>query len=477
MYDSLRTPRERTMPPCELVRGLRTLSSMTSASLPYTPSLPFVGMLPRVARVGMIDVQLEERTKHGDIFGLELGPRRVAILSHPDHFRHVLKINRDNYVKLQSYDILRPLIGDGLVTSNGEKWAKNRRLANPAFLRSNVERLVPMMAAATIRAVDRWRRRRDPHAPLDMDAEMTRLTLEAAAATLFDVDLSDDSDRSQAAFRDALHRMSQRSNQVVPLPMWLPTPENLRLRRSLRTLEAVLADLIAHGKNEREPKPTLIHQLLHAVDSVTGESHTPLELRDEAMTMIFAGHETMATTAMWGWNLIAGDREVFERLREESVRVLGDRLPTIEDVDALVYTRMVLDEILRIRNPVWSIGRDALAEDSIDGYRIEAGQCVVPSIYLLHRHPEFWDDPERFDPERFAPGRSERRHPFQYLPFSGGQRYCIGNNFALAEGVVILSLIARQCRLEMIDPTPVRPIAEITIRPHRKMLMRPSYLS
>jgi cytochrome P450 len=447
-----------------------------SAALPMTPGLPFIGSLARVGRKGLIDVMMEDWTRYGDVYGLRLGPKTVVSLTRPEHFRHVLKTRRDNYVKHESYDILRVLIGDGLVTSNGEKWAKNRRLANPAFLRTNVERLVPLMSTAAARAVERWRRRPDPHAPLDMAVEMTRLTLEVAASTLFDVDLSDESDRSQEAFGDALHRMSQRSNRIFPTPMWIPTPNNLRLRRSLRLLEDVLADLIQHGRDEPETKATLIHQLLHAVDPETGEAHTPEELRDEAMTMIFAGHETMATSTMWGWNLISDRPDVFERLHAESERVLGDRMPNVSDLPKLVYTKMVFDEILRVRNPVWSIGRDALAPDEIDGFPIEAGQGVMPSIYMLHRHPEFWDRPEEFDPERFAPGSDQRRHPFQYLPFSGGPRYCIGNNFAIAEGQVIMSVIARRCRLEMIDPSPVRPIAEITIRPHRPMWMRPAFL-
>ncbi len=449
---------------------------MGSAAVPMTPGLPLLGALPRIGRKGILEVMLEDWKAHGDVFGLPMGPRTVVAITHPDHFRHVLKTRRDNYVKLASYDVLRPLIGDGLVTSNGEKWGKNRRLANPAFLRSNVERLVPLMSAAAMRAVDRWRRRPDPHAPLDMAVEMTRLTLEVAASTLFDVDLTDASNRSQEAFADALHRLSQRSNQVFPTPMWVPTPNNVRLRRSLRLLEGVLADLIQHGKDDREIKATLIHQLLHAVDPETGEAHTPGELRDEAMTMIFAGHETMATSTMWGWNLLSGRRDVFERLHEESARVLGGRTPTIEDLTKLEYTKMVLDEILRLRNPVWAIGRDAIDADEIGGIPVAPGQGVTPAIYLLHRHPEFWDRPEEFDPERFAPGKAERRHPFQYLPFSGGARYCIGNNFALAEGQVILAVLAGRCRLEMIDPSPVRPMAEITIRPHRPMLMRPKFL-
>jgi len=305
---------------------------------------------------------------------------------------------------------------------------------------------------------------------------MTRLTLEVVAATLFDIDLSDDSDRSQRAFNDALHRMSQRSNQIFPPPMWLPTPNNIRLRRSLRMLEAVIQDIIAKGREEQEAKPTLIHQLLHAVDSVSGESHSPGELRDEVMTMVFAGHETMATTLMWGWNLLADQGEVVARMREESERVLGGRMPTLDDVAKLEYTKMVVDEILRVRNPVWAIGRDPVTPDTVGGVDVAPGEGVTMAIYLLHRHPEFWDRPDAFDPERFAPGKSEGRHPFQYLPFSGGPRYCIGNNFALAEAQVVMSLLVQRVRFDMVDPSPVHPVAEITIRPHRTLWMRPTFL-
>ena len=446
--------------------------------LPMSPGLPLLGHLPRVARDGILKFLLDEGERHGDVFGLQLGSRRSVCVSHPEHFRHVLKSNRDNYLKLGSYDVLRPLLGDGLVTSNGDQWAKNRRLADPAFRRKKISALLPVMASCTDAAIERWRSRDEPEAPLDLGIEMTKLTLEIVSGTLFGVDLNDKRDRSAEVFRDALHRMSERSNRVVPIPNWLPTPDNLRLKRALRTLDETVREIVEEGScGDAGERPTLVHQLIHAVDPQSGRGFSPTELRDEAMTMVFAGHETMATTLMWGWHLLSEQPEVVARMRQEADSVFGDRHPDIEDLASLEYTGMVIDEILRLRNPVWAIGRDAVEADEVGSAPVRAGDGVTLSIYQLHRHPEFWERPEEFSPERFAPGVERHRHPFQYLPFSGGARFCIGRSFALAEAKVLFSMLSQRVRFEPVDDSVVEPIAEITIRPSRPIVMRPRYLS
>jgi cytochrome P450 len=293
---------------------------------------------------------------------------------------------------------------------------------------------------------------------------MMRLTLEIVAQTLFGQPMGSRSSVSADAFAQAMEVLSDRGNLPFSLPQSLPTPGNRRLRRSLRALDELVFGIIAQART-RAGHPSLMGMLMESRDAETGEGLGDRELRDEVITLLFAGHETTALLLTWGFTLLGRHPEIVVRMRDEVAAVLGSRVPTAEDLPRLVYLRQVIDEILRLRGPVWALGRDVVADDEICGVRVRAGEIVMPLNFLTHRHPAFWEDPDRFDPDRFSAERSRGRHPWAYLPFSAGPRMCIGNLFTIAEAQVILAMLLQRCDLELTTLKPARARPLMTLRP------------
>lgn len=428
---------------------------------------PVVGNLPEIAHRGMLEFLQREWRKHGDVFRLRLGPRNVLVVAHPDGVERVLGSGRENYVKGSTYDAVRLLTGAGLLTMEGDAWRARRRLENPAFHRESIKKFVSTMAQVTREAIAAWRWRLPNGGVFDAHHEMMRLTLEVVAATLFGQRLGEDTgDSSGRAFGEALGLVSERGNAPVQIPLRIPTPANLRFRRALRTLDDAVYDVIKKARAAGpEAAPTLLGMLLQSRDADTGAGLTDQELRNEVLTLFLAGHETTALLMTWGFTLLARQPAVVARMRDEVSAVLGDREPTAEDVPKLVYVRQVVDEILRLRPPAWVTARDAVKPDAIRGIRVEEGDMVMAAIYLTHRHPDFWEHPERFDPDRFAPEKAKGRHHWAYLPFSLGPRICIGNVFSLTEAVVLFSMLLQRIEFSMLDPDAVRMEPTVTLRP------------
>lgn len=445
-----------------------TMETMTAREAPQGKPLPWVGHLLHLAHYGMYDFLLKEQRARGDYFRLTLGPQRMFVIAHPDGIERVLGSNRDNYIKQKSYDSMRMLTGDGLLTMEGDPWRSRRRLANPAFHRESIRRFVGSISSISREALAAWRWRIPNGGTLDLHHEMMLLTLEVVAETLFGQRMGEAAgDTSGRAFSEALKMLSERGNTGVRLPLHIPTPANLRFRQILQTLDEEVYRILGNAKKESDPHavPTLVHMLLQARDEDTGKGLTDRELRNELMTLFLAGHETTALLLTWLFTLLCQHPSVIERAEAEVDAVLGDRSPTAEDVPKLVYLRQIVDEALRLRPPAWSIARDTLADDVIGGFQVRSGDVVLPAIYLVHRHPDFWSNPERFDPERFSPERTKSRHHFSYLPFSLGPRICIGNIFALTEATVMLATLIQQVRITMDDPRSIQMNAGITLRP------------
>jgi cytochrome P450 len=420
-----------------------------------------------VARHGMLEYLRRQWLRHGDIFRVSLGAKKVVAVVHPDAIEHVLIENRDVYVKGATYDAIRVLTGQGLLTLEGDAWRKRRRLAQPAFHRERLNQLVAAMVGITGETLSEWRARIGPGVAVDAHAEMMRLTLEIVGATLLGLRFGRaTTDGSARAFGDALELLSVRSNSPVALPLGWPTPGNLRLRRALGFVDTMVQDVIRGARaQDSRAAPTLLGMLLDARDQDTGETLTDRELRDEVVTLVLAGHETTALLLSWGFTLLGRHPQIVRRMRAEVDEVLGDRPPSADDLPKLVYTGWVVDEILRLRAPVWAVARDVARDDRINGFAVHAGETVLPLVYLTHRHPGFWDDAEHFDPERFRPERKEGRHRGAYLPFSTGPRICIGNVFTLMEAKILLAMILQQADIELARLLPVPEQPAMTMRP------------
>jgi cytochrome P450 len=389
--------------------------------------------------------------QYGDVVHLWLGgPYNGYLLAHPDHVKHVLQDANRNYPK-HPYNIskLKSTLGEGLLTSHGDYWLRQRRLMQPAFHRQRLTSLGTMMTDATLAMLAGWEKRPDRSAYFDVASELMHLTLTIIARAMFSADVTSvvgDVERSVAV---TLADSMRRTQSYVDIPRWVPTHNNRAWLNARGVLDAIVYRFIGERRRSGIQRDDLLTMLLETRDEDTGESMTDEQIRDEVMTIFIAGHETTAVNLTWTFFLLSRHPESNRRLKDELDRVLGGRPPTVADLANLPYLRMVVDESMRLYPPAWALSRLPLVDDEIGGFHIPPRVNVFLSPYVTHRHPEFWENPEGFDPERFSPGRSAGRPRYAFFPFGGGPRMCIGNNFALMEAQLILATIAQRYRLDL----------------------------
>jgi cytochrome P450 len=301
---------------------------------------------------------------------------------------------------------------------------------------------------------------------------MMRVTLEIVAKALFDADVSGDSADASAAMETVLRCFTARVSKLFRLPEVVPTPVNLRLRRAVRRLDGIVFDMIARRRKSGEDRGDLLSMLLHAQDEDDGGQMTDRQLRDEAMTLFMAGHETTANTLAWAWYLLSIHPEVEARLHAEIDRVLKGRAPMLADLPRMPFAEHVISETLRLYPTVWLLGREAIEPTEVGGYRISVGTTVYMSQWVVHRDPRFFDDPLSFRPERWEDGLAKRIPRYAYFPFGGGPRICIGNSFAMMEAVLLLTTIAQCYRLRLVEGAAVKPLPTMTLRADGGIPMR-----
>ncbi len=408
----------------------------------------------------------EARSRYGDVVRFRsIGRFHWILLAHPADIEHVLRVNHQNYVKGLFSHVLKLLLGEGLLTSEGSFWLRQRRLAQPAFHRKRLAALGTITTRAAEAMLRSWELYARKAQPFDVNGEMMPLTLRIVGEALFSADVSGDADTVREALTVALEHVDYRSYSLFALPERVPTPRNRRFIRARRLLDEVVLKLIEERRRSGEDAGDLLSMLLLARDEETGESMSDAQLRDEVMTILLAGHETTANALSWAWYLLAQNPEAEQKLHAELADVLGGRTPSLDDLPRLPYTRMVIDETLRLYPPAWGIARQPIADDEIRGYRLPAGVPVFLSQYVTHRHPDFWEQPDLFDPDRWRPERSAGRPSFAYFPFGGGPRLCIGNNFALMEAQLVLATVAQRFRLRVARNFPVALRPLVTLRP------------
>ncbi len=410
---------------------------------------------------------------YGDVLRLRIwGLPPIFMLSRPEHIRHVLQENSRNYTKGEIVAKIKVVLGEGLFTSEGDRWRRQRRLAQPAFHRQRVQGFADLMVEATDIALCRWQEHVRAGDAIDVMEEMSRLTLTVVGRALFGVDLGDQAGTVGPALLIALEELTRRVLNPFSLPMALPTPAHLRLRRATRELDRVVFDIIERRGAIRGVGADLLSMLMEARDADTGEGMSSRQLRDEVMTFVLAGHETTAVTLAWALHLLARNPDVTERLRAEVHATFGDGRLGVADLGQLGLTRRVIEETLRLYPPVPALQRQAIAMDEIDGMTIPPRAFVFLCPYATHRNGELWPDPERFDPDRFLPERAEDRPRFAYLPFGAGPRICIGNEFALMEAQIVLAMLMRRFRFEPVAGRPVESEVRLTLRPKSGVWMR-----
>ena len=403
--------------------------------------------------------------EYGDVVSYQMAHLiRVILFAHPDHVKHIMVDHPTRYTKGPQLKNAEPLLGKGLLLAEGPLWKRQRRLAQPAFHRERINGLVDQMAKATSDLLRRWDAM-PQGTVVDMGAEMMRLTLAIVARTLFSSDVTGETEALGAAITTAMHETNKRVLSLNPLKLFLPTRANREFNRALAVLDRAVLGIIEARRRDANPPQDLLSMLMAARDEDTGEAMSDRQLRDEVMTLFLAGHETTANALTWTSWLLDRNPEVVERMRAEVDAVVGDRDPTAQDVRKLEYIGRVFEEGMRLYPPAWVIGRFVEEADEIGGYAVPKGSIVAVSPWVTHRHPAFWEDPERFDPDRFLPERSAKRPKLAYFPFGAGQRMCIGNTFAVMEGQLILAMLVRRYRFTSATGKAPVPIPLITLRP------------
>ncbi|HEX7736155.1 MAG TPA: cytochrome P450 [Ktedonobacteraceae bacterium] len=442
-------------------------STSTAVPGPRTPCGPRGHLLlghVRELQHDALNFYISLARDYGDVARVRLLSRTTYVVSHPDGIRQILQKQHLNYDrKVFLFQPLRPFLGNGLSLSDGALWRQQRRLMQPAFHRQRITSLATQMTAAITALFQRWESRSNHDEPLNLHQEMMRLTLCIAGLTLFGLDLSDEHNPVGRAFQTMVHALAEYVFFPFP-PLGMPTPRNRRIRAALRTLDTLVHDLVRQRREQRTDMGDLLSMLLLAQDE-EGQGMSDQQLRDEIMALLFAGHETTANTLTWACSLLAAHPESQHRLFEEVETVLQGEPPTVEHLSRLVYTRMVLDETLRLYPSSFALVRRTRADETIRGYRIPARHIVWTNIYAAHHDPAYWEQPEVFDPERFSPDHQAQGVREAYFPFGGGPHLCIGNSFALMEGQLVLAMLAQSYRLQLASGQTVEPMGNLTIRP------------
>lgn len=415
---------------------------------------------------------LRAHAEYGDLVQFQLGPQRYWLLSDPEAIRRVLVENAKAYVKSPNYVGLKLALGEGLVTSEGELWKRQRRLASPAFHHRRIESFVPTFARHTEAMLEGWKRRSGSH--LDLHKEMMGLTLRIVGECLFDANLDGSTDRLGEAVETVLHFANDYAISPLKLPLWLPTPRRLGFKSALSVLDAAVGELVkdrrARIARGEDPGSDLLGAFLAAKDE-DGSVMSDQQLRDEVLTMMAAGHETTANALSFTLHLLSRHPATERAVHREIMEVCGTGPITAEHLPLLGLTERVIKESMRLLPPVWMIERANLEDDVLLGYRARPGTVIGISPWVLHRDARVFPNPEGFDPDRFLPSEESKRPRYAYLPFGAGPRVCIGMGFAMTEAKVLLAGILRRSKLSLVPGRELALDPNITLRPRGELTM------
>jgi cytochrome P450 len=442
-----------------------------NASPPFRKGLPLIGVFPQFRR-NPPEFLRSIAQADGDLVRFRVGPQDLYLVSKPDWIKDILVTHQTNFTKSRFLERAKVLLGEGLLTSEGEFHHRQRRLVQPAFHRDRLIGYASSMVECTAHARALW----TDGAKLDMSREMARLTLAVVSKTLFNADVTSEADDIGKALTQVMILFDL---VLMPFSEWiekLRLPAIRRFEKARDFLDQLIYKIIAERRASKEDKGDLLSMLLLAQDEDGGTGITASggmsdkQIRDEALTLFLAGHETTANALMWTWYLLSENPTAADKVYDEVDRVLEGRLPTFDDLPRLKYIESVFAEAMRLYPPAWNIGRRVKTDYAIGDYRVPAGSILLMSPWVVHRDPRWFPDPDRFNPERWA-FQGDERPKFSYFPFGGGTRVCIGERFAWMEGVLLLATVAQQWRFKLVPGHPVATAALITLRAKHGMKM------
>ncbi|MGE3806408.1 MAG: cytochrome P450 [Gemmataceae bacterium] len=438
------------------------VATQTSSVKQLPPGPPHHWLLGnlREVRKGRLGFYTHCARTYGPVTLIRFLRRQVYLISDPAGIENILVNNSRSYIKHFALRMNPLVLGEGLLTSSGDFWLRQRRLMQPAFLREQVASYASIFVELAAQRRDAWQ----PGSPRDIMQDMMNLALEIAARTLFDARIDEDGAQVKLALDTFQETFQSRFGLMMLFPTWFPTPANLRARFAVRRLDRIIYRFIEERRRTQGTRRDLLSLLLAARDEDTGRTMTDKQLRDEAVTLFLAGHETTALTLSWAWYLLATHPDAQATLLAE-VDALGGRLPGVDDLPALRYTEQVVMETMRLYPPAYVVGREAIEEVEVCGYRAPPGMTFIMSQWVMHRDPRFWEEPDRFVPERWENNLQGRLPRIVYFPFGAGPRQCIGNMFALMETVLVLATLAQRWRFTVQAGFRAEPAAIFTLRP------------
>ena len=454
----------------------------TGQPAPGPEGSPELGSL-RELQQDPLEFFLDCRRRFGDVVRFRIGPERVAhLVSDPDAVRKILVMNRRNYTKGESWkksaepgeeggstDLVRRgsllsrrfLLGEGLLTSEGNLWLRQRRTIYPVFQRGHLKEFAGTMNSAIATMLARW----ESVSEIDLEEEMARLGLDIVARTLFGEDLSgEEAGQINRVMRQIVSLTNARADKQFDLPREEPPRGAREFDELVAEFDGIIWEMIRRCRASSQVTGDFLSLLISARDEETGEAMSDRQVRDEVATIFLAGHETTASALSWTFFLLASHPEPDRRVREEVRQVLEGRTPAVQDLPHLQYTSRVIEEALRLYPPAWLMLRHTVEDDEILSHRIPARTDVIISPFVVHRHPDFWTDPESFDPERFREEGRSAQHRFAYIPFGGGPRVCIGRSFALMEVQLVVASIVQRFQMAPLPDHPIRPKARFILQ-------------
>lgn len=399
--------------------------------------------------------------EYGEISKIKFGPFTVIYLANPDYIEHVL-LNRDIYTKVQEGGMLRILLGNGLLTSEGDFWLKQRRLIQPVFHKQRLERFIQKISESTDEMLGDWEKKNGE--TVDVYNEMNRVTLDIVGKTLFSVNVKSEFDKVNSALTKIMTAIRNRS-RFMRFPLWVPLPSHLRIEHNRKVLDETISEIINQRKGETGKFDDLLTMLMEVEDADTRERMTDKQLRDEVLTIFIAGHETTANSLAFTLYLLSKNAEAKKKMQQEIDAVIGTGEITFEKLHRLEYTTMVIKEAMRLYPPAWMIPREAAKDDVIGGYQIRKGDKVLASPYAMQRSPRYWSKPDAFMPERFTAENMKDMPRYAYFPFGGGARMCVGNNFAMMEMQIVLAKICALFDFVLPENFELELLPLITLRP------------
>lgn len=438
---------------------MATATSQTA--IPMLHGLPLLGNLLDI-RSQRLDFLLRLSREYGDISVFRVGPRLVTLLNTSEFARAVLVEYADSFEKTPVFRSSgRPLLGNGLLTSENEFHKRQRKLVAPPFQQRRIASYADVMVNYTEQFQSSWA----DGEKINITREMMRLTLWIVGRTLFDSDVLGEAEELGEALTVAIHNFNSGMSSFIQIPYSWPTPGNQRVHKAVARLDATIYHMIDERRRSDDDRGDLLSMLLHARDEDDGSFMTDKQVRDEAMTLFLAGHETTANALAWTCYLLAQHPNIYTRMHTEVDQVLAGRVPSVTDLPNLPYTLQVLKESMRLYPPAYAFARQGIRPVELGGYQLPTGMLVLISPYVQHRRPDYFPNPERFDPERFTREAEQRLPKHAYIPFGGGPRICIGNHFALMELHLVLATLAQHVNFELVEEQHIEPEPLITLRP------------